>query len=145
MSNIGGISSSTMNSIRSQGLGSRPDPAQKFKEYDADSNGGLDKTELSAIGKELSKITGKTVDLVGSMKTSDTNNDGLLSQDEMGSMMRQVVGPPSGMGSDFKTQQAMQSYQVNSEKDQYSTLLELLDQKDSSSRTTTSSHSEKIA
>ena len=144
MSNIGGISSSMMNSIMSQGVGSRPDPAQKFKEMDTDQNGGLDKAELSTMGQELSKMTGKTVDLAGSIENYDANGDGLLGQNEMGSMMKNVVGSPPGMSSDFKTQQAMQSYQVNSGKDQYSTLLELLDQKDSSSSASNRSDTEKL-
>jgi len=145
MSNIGGISSSMMNSIMPQGIGSRPDPAEKFKEMDTDRNGGLDKTELSVMGKELSKMTGQTVDLAGSMESFDANGDGLLSQEEVGSMMKKAVGSSPGMMADFKTQQAMQSYQVNSGKDQISTLLELLDQKDSSSSEDNSSKSAKLA
>jgi Ca2+-binding EF-hand superfamily protein len=143
MSSIGGLSSSMMNSIMNQNIGSRPDPVQKFKEKDADGNGGLDKTELSAMGKELSKLTGQTVDLASSMESFDANGDGLLGQEEMGSMMKEKIGSSFGNMSDFKTQQAMQSYQANSGKDQFSTLLELLDQEDTSSSTNNRSNSEK--
>ena len=102
MSNISGISS-ILSSILIQGTQSRPDPAQKFKELDTDSNGGLDKTELSAMAKELSKMTGKTLNVDDAITTYDANNDGLLSQDEMGAMMQPVLGPPANhrIGSQF--------------------------------------------
>ena len=140
MSSIGGINSSMMNAIFAKGAGSRPDPAQKFKELDTDGNGSLDKTELSAMAKELSSMTGKTVDLVGSMQTYDTNNDGQLSQDETNAMMKQVLGPPPDMkGSDFNTQQAMQSYQANSgADDRLSALLKILSESTRSASSTTS-------
>jgi hypothetical protein len=48
MSNISGLSS-IMSSLAVQGMQSKPDPAEKFKELDTDCNGNLDKIELSAI------------------------------------------------------------------------------------------------
>jgi Ca2+-binding EF-hand superfamily protein len=142
MSNISGISS-ILSSILIQGTQSRPDPAQKFKELDTDSNGGLDKTELSAMAKELSKMTGKTLNVDDAITTYDANNDGLLSQDEMGAMMQQVLGPPPTTGSGVSSQQASQAYQANSGDDQLSALLKILDQMANSSLTSSSSSSSK--
>ena len=139
---IGGISSSMMSSMFTQGTRSRPSEADMFKKLDTDGNGGLDKTELAAMSKDISKMTGKTVDLVGKMKTFDANNDGLLSQDETKSMMQQVMGPPPDMGSGVSMQQAVQSYQANSGDDQLSSLLKMLEQiSGSSSSSSTSSSS----
>ena len=66
MSSISGISSSSI-SVMLQNMQSKA--ADKFKELDTDSNGGLDKTELSAMAKELSKMTGKTLNIDDAMTT----------------------------------------------------------------------------
>lgn len=132
MSAISGIGS-IMNSMAVQDTKSRPDLAQKFKELDTDSNGGLDKTELSAIAKNLSKLTGKTADVNSAITTYDSNDDGLLNKDEMGNMiqktMQKAIGATSHSGSSFKMQQAAKAYQAYSpEGDQLSTFLEMLDE-----------------
>ena len=137
MSSISGISSSMLSSLLTQGMQSRPDPAQKFKELDTDSNGGLDKTELSVMAKELSKMTGKTLNVDDMMTTYDANNDGLMSQDEVGTMMQQVLPPPNA-GSGVSSQQAAQVYQANSGDDQISLLLKMLGQTADSSSVSTS-------
>jgi Ca2+-binding EF-hand superfamily protein len=137
MSSISGISSSMLSSILTQGMQSRPDPAQKFKELDTDSNGGLDKTELSVMAKELSKMTGKTLNVDDMMTTYDANNDGLMSQDEVGKMMQQILPPPNA-GSGVSSDQAAQVYQANSGDDQISLLLKMLGQTADSSSTSTS-------
>lgn len=139
MSSISGISNSMLSSIFTQSMQSRPDPAQKFKELDTDSNGSLDKTELSAMAKELSTMTGKTLNVDDSITTYDADNDGLLSQDEVGAMMQQVLGPPPNAGSGVSSQQATQAYQANSGEDQLSALLKILEQTASSSSTSSSS------
>jgi Ca2+-binding EF-hand superfamily protein len=141
MSNISGISSSMMSSML-QGMRSRPDPGQKFKELDTDSNGGLDKTELSAMSKELAKMTGKTINVDDAIKNYDTNNDGLLNQNEMGAMMQNEIGPPPNSESGgVSSQQAANTYQANSGDDQMSTLLKMLEQSIGSSSTSGSSES----
>ena len=89
---IGG-SSSILQSTRS-----RPDPAEKFKSLDSDGSGSLDKSELSELAKELSKMAGKTLDIDASITTSDSDGDGALSQEETDAMMREVLGPPPGGG-----------------------------------------------
>lgn len=136
MSSISGITSSLMSSML-QSMQSRPDPAQKFKELDTDSSGGLDKTELSTMAKELSKMTGKTLNVDDAIKSYDANNDGQLSQDEMGTMMQKTMGPPTSDGSSM--QQVLDAYQSNSGDDQMSIFLKMLGQSSSSSSTSDSS------
>jgi Ca2+-binding EF-hand superfamily protein len=138
MSSISGISSSLMSSML-QDMQSRPDPSQKFKELDTDSSGGLDKTELSTMAKELSKMTGKTFNVDDAIKTYDTNNDGQLSQNEMGTMMKKTMGSATSDGSSM--QQVLEAYQKNSGDDQMSALLKMLDQSSSSSATSGTSTS----
>ena len=136
MSSISGITSSLMSSML-QSMQSRPDSAQKFKELDTDSSGGLDKTELSTMAKELSKMTGKTLNVDDAIKSYDANNDGQLSQDEMGTMMQKTMGPPTSDGSSM--QQVLDAYQSNSGNDQMSIFLKMLGQSSSSSSTSDSS------
>lgn len=98
MSSISGMGN-MMSAIFAQGMQPRPDPAQKFNEIDTDGNGGLDKVELSAMAKELAAKTGKTLDVDESISSYDSNSDGRLDQDEMDTMMHEVLGPPpDGMG-----------------------------------------------
>ncbi len=94
MSSINGITSTINGSIMAQGIRSRPDPAEKFQQLDADASGSLDKTELSELAKELSKLAGKTLDIDASITTYDTDGDGALSQEETDTMMRATMGPP---------------------------------------------------
>jgi Ca2+-binding EF-hand superfamily protein len=116
---------------------------EKFKELDTDSNGGLDKTELSTMAKELSKMTGKTLNVDDTMTTYDANSDGQLSQDETDTMMKQVLGPPPGSGGN---EQAMKAYQANSgEDDQLSALLKMREEAQSSFSTSGTSSTSSFA
>ena len=136
MSSISGISSNSSISSILQNMQSKA--TEKFKELDTDSNGGLDKTELSTMAKELSKMTGKTINVDDAMKTYDANGDGKLSQDEADTMVQKTIGSPSSTGA-----QAMKAYQANSgNDDQMSMLLKMLGKtSDSSSTSSTSSTS----
>ena len=100
MSSISGIGSSAIGGTSGimQSTRSRPDPAEKFKSLDSDGSSTLDKTELSDLAKELSKMTGKTLDVDASITTYDSDGDGALSEEETGMMMREVLGPPPGGG-----------------------------------------------
>lgn len=130
MSSISGVNNSIMGTIMPQGAQSRPDPAEKFKELDADGSGGLDKTELSALAKELAKMAGKTLDVDASITTYDADGDGQLSQEEMDTMMKETMGPPpeppetSGTTS---AQQASNAYLANSGEDRLDLLRQLLE------------------
>lgn len=98
MSSINGIQSSSISAIMPQPTRERIDPAEKFKSLDSDSNGSLDKTELSDLAKELSNMLGKTLNVDSSITTYDTDNDGMLSQSETDTMMRETLGPPPAGG-----------------------------------------------
>ncbi len=100
MSSISGIGSSAIGGTSGimQSARSRPDPAEKFKSLDSDGSSTLDKTELSDLAKELSRMTGKTLDVDASITTYDSDGDGALSEEETGMMMREVLGPPPGGG-----------------------------------------------
>lgn len=133
MSSINGINSTISGSIMSQGMRSRPDPAEKFQSLDVDGSGGLDKTELSELAKELSKMTGKTLDIDSSITTYDANGDGVLSQDETDKMMRDTLGPPPpppDKAGGTNTQRASNAYLANSGDDKLNTLQQLLEQLD---------------
>ena len=132
MSSISGISSNSSISSILQKMQSRA--TEKFKELDTDSNGGLDKTELSTMAKELSKMTGKTINVDDAMKTYDANGDGKLSQDETDTMMQKTIGSPSSSGA-----RAMKAYQANSGDDQLTELLKMLEKSQSSSSTSSAS------
>lgn len=133
MSSISGISSSSISAIL-QNLQSRSGPAEKFKELDTDSSGGLDKVELNTMAKELAKMTGTTLNADDAMATYDADSDGQLSQEETDAMMQQALGPPPGAGGNIV--QAMKAYQANSgDEDQMSALLQMLAKAQSSSAT----------
>ncbi len=129
MTGINGINNNTnKGSITSQETRSRPDPGEKFKELDTDGSNGLDKTELSALAKELSQMMGKSLDVDASISTYDADGDGELSQKEMNSMMKDTLGqppeaPPGGAG------QPMPNISfADSDKDQLAALLKMLEQ-----------------
>jgi Ca2+-binding EF-hand superfamily protein len=126
-----------MGSMSVQGMQGRPDPAEKFKELDSDSSGGLDKTELSTLAKELSKMTGKTLNVDDSITTYDANNDGQLGQDEMDTMMQKTMGAPTASGAGM--QQVMDAYNTNSGDDEMTTLMKMLDSLDQSTDSSSTS------
>ena len=89
---IGGISGSggsmaQMQQMKgTQGMG-RQNRGERFNKLDTDKNGGIDQTELQTMTDQISSITGQQVNVEEVSKTFDANNDGLLAQDEMQSMM----------------------------------------------------------
>ena len=136
MSSINAINNGSITgSIISSSIRSRPDPAEKFKELDTDGNGGLDKTELSALGKELAKMTGKTLDVDASITTYDANGDGLLSRQEMDTMMRETMGPPPD-GAQGTNNQSTTGTTGSLNQDQLTILLKMLGDASSASSTT---------
>lgn len=131
MSSVSGISNSSSIIAMLQGMQSKA--AEKFKGLDTDSNGGLDTVELSTMAKELSRMTGTTLNVDDAMKTYDANGDGQLSQQETETMMQQVVGPPPDGG---RNAQAMKAYKANSgEEDPMSALVAMLEKAQSGSAT----------
>ncbi len=78
-----------------------------FSKMDSDGSGGIDKTEFSDIAKNLSKLSGNSINGDDAFKTYDTNNDGSLSSDEMKSFMKDnAPPPPDGMGGGMSSMNA---------------------------------------
>ena len=77
--------------------GMRPNPQQMFNRMDGDGNGGIDQNELSAITAEMAEHSGTAIDVAGVMEEFDSDQDGLLSQEESQSAMERLheqMGPP---------------------------------------------------
>ncbi len=125
---IGSINSSMFSSMQS--MRGKMDPAEKFKLLDTDGNGGLSKAEMDVMANKVQSITGQAINTEEAMKSHDANGDGLLNQDEMGSLMfelQEKMGPPSGMMGGMNNQRATQAYMNAAGEDQMSILLDLLD------------------
>jgi hypothetical protein len=91
--------------------GMRPNPQQMFNRMDGDGNGGIDQNELSAITEKMAEQSGIEIDVASVMEEFDSDQDGLLSQEESQSAMESLheqVGPPppppmGGMEGPMKT------------------------------------------
>ena len=68
--------------------------AKMFAKVDADSSGGVDKTELQTMLTDISKKTGTTLDADKLFSTADSNADGSLSSEELATGMQSVMPPP---------------------------------------------------
>ena len=126
---ISGISGSGgyMAQMQMQGTRQRPNQGERFNQLDADKNGGIDQTELQTLSDQVSMITGQQINVEEASKAYDSNNDGLLAQDEMQSMMMELRdkmggGPQGGQNS----MQALAAYQSDPEQDPTSILLDML-------------------
>ncbi len=116
-----------MEQMQMQGMRQRPNQGERFSQLDADKNGGIDQTELQTLSDQVSTITGQQLNVEETTKTYDSNNDGLLGQDEMQSMMtdmREKMGGPQGGQNPM---QALAAYQTDSDQDPTSILMDMLD------------------
>jgi Ca2+-binding EF-hand superfamily protein len=114
----------------------RPGSGERFKQIDTDGNGGVDKSEFQVLADKISGVTGKEINVEELTKSHDANGDGLLGQDEMQAMMMELR--PQGQGGP-PTQQALSAYQVQSDKDLSSTLIDMLDETEEDDEKETSS------
>ncbi|MDQ1318485.1 MAG: hypothetical protein QG588_2147 [Candidatus Poribacteria bacterium] len=90
VSSGGGFASAQMTAMRGQ----RENP---FKKMDANGDGSLDKTEISALADKISEFTGQSIDADKLMTKLDTSKDGLINQEEFDSGRPQgPQGPPPG-------------------------------------------------
>ena len=123
---MNGISASTGSFAQMQGMQQRKGMGARFTQLDADKNGGLDQTELQSMTDKISEMTGQKLNVEEVTKTYDANNDGLLGQGEMQSMMMELRGPAGGpQGGKGSTQSLLSTYQTDSEKDSFSALMDM--------------------
>ncbi len=107
----------------------RQNKGERFNKLDTDQNGGIDQTELQAMTDQISSITGQQINVQEVSETFDANNDGLLAQDEMQSMMsalQEEMGGGSAMRMRHNSAQAMAAYQATPDQESTSMLLDML-------------------
>jgi hypothetical protein len=123
---INGISGSTGSFSQMQGMQQRKGMGERFRQLDADKNGGLDQTELQTMTDKISEMTGQKLNVEEITKTYDANNEGLLGQGEMQSMMMELRGSAgSSQGGKGSMQSMLSSYQADPEKDSFSALMDM--------------------
>ncbi len=100
-----------------------------LSKIDSDSDGSINKSEFEDFAKHISERTGESTDVDDVFSTYDTDGDNSLSMDEMDSFMKDnAPTPPAGM------QNAMSTYGMNMGQDQMSSLLDLLNNQSSDSK-----------
>jgi Ca2+-binding EF-hand superfamily protein len=100
-----------------------------FSKIDSDGSGGIDKTEFSDIAKKMSEMSGSSISVDDVFPRYDANGDNSLSMDELDSFNKDnPPPPPAGM------QNAMSTYGMNMGSDQMSSLLDLLNNRSSDSK-----------
>ena len=125
---ISGISASAGSFTQMQGMQQRKGMGERFNQLDTDKNGGLDQTELQTMTDKISEMTGQKLNVEEVTKTYDANNDGLLGQGEMQSMMMELRGTAGGpQGGKGSMQSMLSTYQAGPqiEKDSFSTLMDM--------------------
>ncbi len=68
--------------------------AKLFARVDADSSGGVDKTELQTLLTDISKKTGKTLDATQVFANMGKDSSGSLSSEELAKALKGVMPPP---------------------------------------------------
>jgi len=128
---INGMSGSCGSFAQMQGMRQRKGPAEQFAQLDADKNGGLDQTELQSMTDKMSEMTGQSIDVKEVTETYDANNDGLLGQDGMQTMMMELHGTKGGgPGKGMMSMQSLSAYQMDPDKDPASLLMDMFAEQD---------------
>lgn len=69
-----------------------------FEKFDSNGDGSLDETEISAFAEKISEISGQAVDVEGLVSNLDSDEDGLVSEEEFEAGRSQgPKGPPPPM------------------------------------------------
>ncbi len=131
------------------GMGSRPDPGRMFSKVDKNGDGGLDQSEFQTVADKIRSMTSESMDVEEIFSTYDTDQDGVLSQEEAKSAMEahKPSGPPfggmvppgmmgmiSGMGNFNSDMLGIEQYEqvagMGEPEDPISSLLEALSEED---------------
>lgn len=127
---MNGISGASSYFGQMQSMGQKQGAGDKFAQLDADSSGSIDSSELQTLTDKIAQKTGLDMDVEEVSAAYDTNNDGLLSQDETKAMMMEMrqkmgmkgQGNMGGMGN----MQSLSAYETETEDDLAKTLMDML-------------------
>ena len=96
-----------------------------FSKIDSNSDSSVDSTEFAEFAEKIS-ATGTSVDTDEVFSTYDADGDGVLSEEELGSFMKDNAPPPPAPPSQSQMQNAASAYGTTDSTDQISQLIELL-------------------
>ncbi len=112
---MNGISASSSSFAQMQGTQQRKGQGARF-----------DQCELQTMTDKISEMTGQKLDVEEVTKTYDADNDGLLGQGEMQSMMMDLRGTMgSNQGGPGSMQSLLANYQTDPEKDPAAVLMDM--------------------
>lgn len=127
MSSIDGIKNSATGSVLLRAIESHANQQDKSPNPVTNTKADPDKTELSEMGKELSKITGKARDDNASKTPLNVDEDTPLGREKAVNMMKETMEqPPQQRIGGTNAQQAASTYLANSGEDQLSRLQQLM-------------------
>lgn len=125
MSSIDGINNSATQ-VTLRGQQSRPDQDKADQKQVTGASAGLDKTELSEIGKELSKTTRKAEAQDTSVTPTNADEGIAPSQEKTENLLQETLGQPSRKPDRTDAQHISSAYLANSGEDQLNRLQKLL-------------------
>ena len=99
-------------------MGRPPDPVEIFNKVDEDDSGGLDQTEFQDLADKISKATGEEMDTEALLATYDTDEDGVLSEEEAIAALEanrpEGPPPPGGMPPQVRGSGSAQAFAIES-------------------------------
>ena len=139
INSINGTSSAISMMMLSGSMQRQPPPPEKdlFQVSDTDGDGQVSEAELGSLVEGINQVTGSSLTAADALSSSDADQDGYLSSEELLGMMTQngfsspgMTGTESGESRQPPPPppvgQAMSSYAQNAEEDTLAELLELL-------------------
>lgn len=75
----------------------KPREDDLFGKVDTDGDGSLSETEMTAFSEKMAEMTGTSSDAAEMFATFDSDEDGLVSEDEFNAARPQGPPPPGGM------------------------------------------------
>ena len=97
MTSISSVSGSSAWSSMSTQRAQRHSPERLLQKIDTDQSGGVDSTELQGLLDKVAEKTGTSVSASDTLTQFDTDGDGQLGSEELGTAMQSLMPPPSTM------------------------------------------------